>query len=235
MKESQRPKKYICSECPKAYSRPCLLKQHQRTHLNSRPFKCDTCGKGFFRDTHLKVHNFTHQSEKPLSCEVCQKGFITNQQLRRHMNTHPMKFNCPYECDEKFVGEQELSDHILSDHVMSDVIDVDVHKSLVDASKEGNGPEFTPCGLVVTGPLTSDSNSSSSISISPGTNSTNGTSPSDSIDYFKNWEDHLCKEPSCAGSNPFDDFYGLITHYDEGHKYVPETLLEALDPLVPWE
>lgn len=233
MKESLRPKKYRCDAegCKKAYSRPCLLEQHKRTHSNSRPFVCEECGKGFFRETHLKVHVWIHAPDKPLKCSVCDKGFITNQQLGRHLKTHTLKHGCPYECEAKFYTEKDLTDHVLSDHILSDVIDIETHQVL-NGENGRNVP--VPAGPFVTNtPSTSDTVSlktcdAPSLVESSGFNSDESPSadrisPSDPY-YWENWNDKRCKEPSCKDCGPCDDFYELISHYDEYHKYVPETL-----------
>lgn len=118
-----RPKKYICSfdGCEKAYNRPALLKQHERTHTNERPFKCmvEGCDKSFFRKSHLNVHQHSHQDddEKPFKCLICGKGAISPQLLKRHELTHTRKYECNYEnCSKAFYHHQSLKHHIDIDH-----------------------------------------------------------------------------------------------------------------------
>lgn len=98
--ESKRPRKYPCTYkgCNKRYSRPCLVKQHERAHYDDRSFLCSFpgCGKGFLRNSHLKVHMLTHKAEKPHVCPHCGKGFNTGQQISRHLKAHRNKATRTY-------------------------------------------------------------------------------------------------------------------------------------------
>lgn len=113
-----RIKKYVCTEegCGKAYNRPALLRQHQRTHTNERPFVCpeEGCDMAFFRKSHLEVHQLSHLSdeEKPHKCPVCGKGFTSPQKLLRHVVTHTKSFRCSHEgCNKAFYAWQSLRHH----------------------------------------------------------------------------------------------------------------------------
>lgn len=98
--ESKRPKRYPCKHegCGKRYSRPCLVRQHERSHYDDRSFMCSYpgCGKGFLRNSHLKVHMLTHKTEKPHVCPHCGKGFNTGQQILRHLKAHRNKATRTY-------------------------------------------------------------------------------------------------------------------------------------------
>lgn len=113
----KRPKRYLCAVegCDKAYNRPALLRQHERTHSNERPFTCDECPKSFMRKSHLQAHTLTHRAdnEKPFQCKICGKGAHSPQLLRRHELTHTNRFKCDYEgCKEEFQYHQSLKHHV---------------------------------------------------------------------------------------------------------------------------
>jgi len=115
-----RPKIYHCDYegCDKAYSRPSLLTQHQRTHSDTRPFQCHLCDRAFFRDSHLQRHILSHSDDKPFKCAVCGKGVNTRQHLKRHEITHTKSFKCDYhDCGESFFKHQQLRHHVQSVHL----------------------------------------------------------------------------------------------------------------------
>lgn len=105
--------------CEKAYSRPCLLEQHIRSHKDERPYLCNVpgCNKAFLRDSHLKTHLLSHSVEKPLYCSFCGKGFNTNQHLNRHERTHVPSVRCTYQgCDAAFRRASQLRKHVSEFH-----------------------------------------------------------------------------------------------------------------------
>lgn len=108
--------------CDKAYSRPCLLEQHIRSHKDERPFLCNVpgCNKAFLRDSHLKTHILSHSVEKPLYCSFCGKGFNTNQHLNRHERTHVPSVRCTFQgCGLAFKRSSQLRKHISEFHTFS--------------------------------------------------------------------------------------------------------------------
>jgi general transcription factor IIIA len=86
-------KHYACPfpGCPKAYTKPSRLAEHDRTHTGDRPFACATCSKSYLREAHLQAHARSHlpASERPFACgeDECEKRFWTTQHLRVHEET----------------------------------------------------------------------------------------------------------------------------------------------------
>lgn len=118
-----RPKVYTCSypECDKAYSRPVLLRQHENSHRNERPFKCTEpgCDKAFFKKSNLQDHIYSHRpmSERPFACKLCEMKFISLDRLKRHELTHTDRFKCLRDgCTRAFSSHQGLKHHISTFH-----------------------------------------------------------------------------------------------------------------------
>ncbi|KAJ2150187.1 hypothetical protein J3F82_004130 [Coemansia sp. RSA 637] len=118
---SQRPKRYVCSECNQAYTRPSKLDEHMRTHTGERPFACQFpgCTKRYMRNGHLQVHSSTHMPSSQHTCTVpgCTKTFSTNHHLRRHMSVHTddKPHTCTFEgCSRRFAKRSQLHTHMCS-------------------------------------------------------------------------------------------------------------------------
>lgn len=277
-KPKPRPKKYLCTQpnCDKAYSRPCLLEQHLRSHADERPFSCDYpgCGKAFLRDSHLKTHMLSHSVEKPLYCSYCGKGFNTNQHLNRHERTHFPSVKCTYEgCTAAFRRNSQLRKHISECHTLRKPFvcpacprEFDI-KSRLDAhfaKSHGGTASDTPLGSNMSTPV-------------PGGNPAHQGSlyhcaNEGCSERFDSWADLLahirvlhkrvvcnlcgktfesaelleyhskehaidktdlisqywhCREPQCEAAPitvSFREKDGLISHYQQYHGYIPDTL-----------
>ncbi|KAJ2464207.1 hypothetical protein GGI03_003372 [Coemansia sp. RSA 2337] len=114
---SSRPKNYVCPECNKAFTRPCRLDEHERTHTGSRPFVCmyPGCTKAYMRDSHLSAHSRSHDVTRKYQCPHCDKGFNLNQHLKRHLETHLVlkPHKCTHEgCAEAFAKRNQLHLHM---------------------------------------------------------------------------------------------------------------------------
>lgn len=111
-------------DCQKTFNRQARLKEHLRSHTNTRPFKCPyvPCTKAFLRDSHLKHHvksQHVKLRDHPCPIEGCDKSFVTATRLRRHIETHQDRdrFRCTYEnCEQTFRKQGTLDRHILSFH-----------------------------------------------------------------------------------------------------------------------
>lgn len=74
-----------CATCSRIFSQAYLLKRHERTHTNCRPFVCKLCGAGFSQSYQLTTHTLIHSGAKPYACSQCDREFRQKSNLQRHI------------------------------------------------------------------------------------------------------------------------------------------------------
>lgn len=91
--ELEDGKNFNCSLCKKAFRLKSTLIQHERIHLDSRPFACtydNNCRKTFRQKSHLIQHSRIHFDSKPFPCSFqgCGKSFRQKAILSQHERIH---------------------------------------------------------------------------------------------------------------------------------------------------
>lgn len=105
---------YQCKQldCTKAFKKPSLLKIHQNTHLNVKPFKCNTCSKSYFKQQHLNRHLLIHTEIKKFKCKKCGIAFYENFKLKNHQLKCKVEYNCS-NCNMVYVRRKNYENHQL--------------------------------------------------------------------------------------------------------------------------
>jgi uncharacterized Zn-finger protein len=88
-KKSSVARPHRCDLCPKAFTKPTLLRQHRRVHTGEMPYKCPHCLK-LFRFSHNLLQHVKriHSAEKPYKCSLCPKSFAYLHDLKTHLIVH---------------------------------------------------------------------------------------------------------------------------------------------------
>jgi uncharacterized Zn-finger protein len=65
-------KRHKCAYCPKSFSYPAHLSQHERVHTKEKPFRCQYCDKRFSVKCNLKIHLEIHKEpdQRPFKCTL---------------------------------------------------------------------------------------------------------------------------------------------------------------------
>ncbi|CEL55182.1 hypothetical protein RSOLAG1IB_01190 [Rhizoctonia solani AG-1 IB] len=76
---------YPCSTCSKAFNKLSLLRAHERTHSEGRPYRCEYagCPASFARNHDLRRHEKSHERQM-FRCGGCDRLFSRRDALRRH-------------------------------------------------------------------------------------------------------------------------------------------------------
>ena len=64
------------------------LKRHSLKHSNERPYLCTQCPKSFTRPQYLKEHLNNHSGARPYKCSFCPSAFSDANSYYRHLRTH---------------------------------------------------------------------------------------------------------------------------------------------------
>ena len=81
----EKEKKFKCDKCPddRFFRNPAQLQKHMVLHGEKR-YKCFKCEKMFHKSCSLKDHERIHINVKPFGCQFCDKRFITSGHLKEH-------------------------------------------------------------------------------------------------------------------------------------------------------
>ncbi|XP_044735334.1 zinc finger protein 729-like [Chrysoperla carnea] len=118
LRRHEKPIKYKCDLCDKAYRQPCELATHkERTHGTVCTIKCTVCNRVFQLQAQLDFHLRRHFKKK-YTCDICSKDFIKSTMLARHKEIHGSQRTkyCCTQCDASFLQEVSLKRHVANRH-----------------------------------------------------------------------------------------------------------------------
>lgn len=169
-------KQFACAACNKTFRLKSTLIQHERIHLDSRPFMCNfdnSCQKSFRQKSHLIQHSRIHFDSKPFTCRFssCGKSFrqkaILSQHERIHCDTSSKllyknvgdnatlwPFDVPYPVELENKDSPNRKDNFppLTHSVFGNLTDIDFPKESTNSKselndKQGTMPQFVRCPI----------------------------------------------------------------------------------------
>lgn len=80
---------YVCTVCPKTFTKEASLHAHQCESHNLRTsLKCDVCSKTFSHLSNLIKHSLLHNGSTSHICLSCNLPFTNSRVLKEHLKTH---------------------------------------------------------------------------------------------------------------------------------------------------
>ena len=105
-----------CIVCGKQFSSQYLLRVHQKSHSDERPFSCskDSCFKSFKNKSALNEHIRKVHGKRCHVCAfpTCDKAYTNLRDLKCHEASHLSLFECNWEnCTKTFRDQYNLKTH----------------------------------------------------------------------------------------------------------------------------
>nr|XP_022917746.1 zinc finger protein 62 [Onthophagus taurus] len=115
VRHTGRPLKCEEKDCVFAARSAGELKEHQRIHSTSKPFKCDSCDYSGKTKKQLMRHQTIHTDEKKYKCSTCSFTTRVLSHLKRHARLHTgsKPYACPH-CKYRCNNLENLRKHVLS-------------------------------------------------------------------------------------------------------------------------
>ncbi|XP_076104117.1 uncharacterized protein LOC143072871 [Mytilus galloprovincialis] len=112
--EKLKERKFLCSDCGKAYFRKHALQRHMRYHTGEKPHTCQHCGYQCREANNLKRHLSLHfESERNFICELCGSAFHAKKTLEMHhayKHSDIREYSCSV-CSLTFKAKNALKRH----------------------------------------------------------------------------------------------------------------------------
>ncbi|XP_063371768.1 zinc finger protein 628-like [Cydia amplana] len=89
---------FVCEQCGRILPNATLLRYHQRTHQDVKPYACTECPKTFALKSSLNFHMRSHTGERPFQCPLCPLAFTVKANLNRHHRTAHLKLHPRIPC-----------------------------------------------------------------------------------------------------------------------------------------